>query len=225
MKPHPGTASALRRTNRLEAFSDAVLAIAMTLPLTELVLPRVPQGGDLAAAFAEKGPDYVSYIASSAVIGLYWAHSHFSGKIVRATDHTFNLISILFVVAVSATSVPNTPFFDHIGDPANVGLAATVYAAVLAGPSLIWLGRWIYAVRARLVDPRLDRRWIRRATQRYAVVALVFVAAAVITALGWWRVGMSLSALAVLSYVLPPLRPQYIPGGEPATDLEEADER
>jgi uncharacterized membrane protein len=147
--------SITRKTDRLEAFSDAVLAIAMTLPVVDLKAPNVPVGGDLAGAYMALGPQYVAYALSVVVIGLYWVHSHFSGKIVMKTDHGFNLLSVLFLASVSVTPFPSRPFVEHVRDPPNVHEAALVYGAVLTLPSLAWLTRWVYAVRRGLLDPRL----------------------------------------------------------------------
>ena len=94
-----------RKTDRLEAFSDAVLAIAITLPVVDLHAPK-PAEGDLATAYLKLAPEYAAYALSVVLIGLYWAHSHFSGKLLRRTDHGFNLFSIGFLAAVSITPIP-----------------------------------------------------------------------------------------------------------------------
>ena len=78
-----------RKPDRLEAFSDAVLAIAITLPVVELHAPKLEEG-DLAAAYLKLAPEYGAYILSVILIGFYWAHSHFSGKLLRKTDHGYN---------------------------------------------------------------------------------------------------------------------------------------
>ena len=81
---------------------DAVLAIAITLPVVELHAPK-PEAGDLAAAYLKLAPEYGAYVLSVILIGLYWAHSHFSGKLLEKTDHGYNLLSIGFLAAVSIT--------------------------------------------------------------------------------------------------------------------------
>ena len=64
-----------RKSDRLEAFMDAVLAIAITLPVTELHAPE-PTDGDLAAAYLKLAPEYAAYALSVILIGLYWTSSH-----------------------------------------------------------------------------------------------------------------------------------------------------
>ena len=76
---NPSNEGTERKTDRLEAFSDAVLAIAITLPVVELHAPKRGDG-DLASGYLKLLPDYAAYVLSVILIGLYWAHSRFSGK-------------------------------------------------------------------------------------------------------------------------------------------------
>ncbi|WP_277668055.1 TMEM175 family protein [Novosphingobium lindaniclasticum] len=103
-----------RKSDRLEAFMDAVLAIAITLPVTELHAPG-PTDGDLAAAYLKLAPEYAAYALSVILIGLYWASSHITGKLLQKTDHGYNLLSIGFLAAVSITPFPARPLIEHLG--------------------------------------------------------------------------------------------------------------
>ncbi len=214
-----------RKTTRLEAFSDAVLAIAITLPAFGLEAPEFRPGTDRAAEYARLGPQYAAYALSFLVIGLYWAASHFSGKIVRATDHGFNLLTLLFLACVSITSFPAAPFVQYAGDPANAGTAATVYAAVLAAPALVWPLRWRYSVWRGFPDPRLEPAYLIQVRRRYDIGAALYLVGVALTAWVDWRLGMALVALVTLSYAWPPMTPRYRPGQEPRDELEEADEQ
>lgn len=61
------------RTSRLEAFSDGVLAIIITIMVLEL---KVPTGHHLADLVHESGIGFLSYILSFAYIGIYWNNHH-----------------------------------------------------------------------------------------------------------------------------------------------------
>jgi uncharacterized membrane protein len=65
----------------MEAFAEAVFAIAITLPIVEIQVPRVESGAALAVALLELWPSYLGYWLSFLVIGLYWIHHHFGGRI------------------------------------------------------------------------------------------------------------------------------------------------
>lgn len=222
--PQQKHASTERKTNRLEAFSDAVLAIAITLPVVSLESPTIKAGDDLAKAYAALWPGYLSYALSCLVIGLYWAHSHFSGKILRETDHGFNLLTILFLALVSITPFPARPFVEHWSDPANCRIAATVYAGVLTAPTLIWYLRWTYALKHDLLDPRLAPSYLYTLTIKYGLTVVADVTATLICWFADWRVGMGVMALVIFGYALPPMTPEYNPGQEPKDELEEPDE-
>src|SRR5512146_2463643 len=61
------------RTSRLEAFSDGVLAIIITIMVLEL---REPHGIDLAALWKIARFDLLSYLLSFVYVGIYWANHH-----------------------------------------------------------------------------------------------------------------------------------------------------
>lgn len=221
--PTPTNQGTARKTDRLEAFSDAVLAIAITLPVVELHAPH-PQDGDLAASYARLAPDYAAYVLSVVFIGLYWAHSHFSGKILQKTDHSYNLLSIGFLGAVSVTPFPARPLFEHLAGDGQSRTAALVYLGVAAAPATWWLVRWVYATTKNLSDPRLTKAYLKRLTLKYAVTAAAYWAAFAV-ALWSWRIGLVAAGAVTLGYLLPPTPPAYKPGQEPEDELEEPDER
>jgi hypothetical protein len=62
--------------NRLETFSDGVLAIAITLLVIDIRPPEVPQGEQLAHALWMQWPSYVAYLVSFLTIGVIWLNHH-----------------------------------------------------------------------------------------------------------------------------------------------------
>ena len=60
------------KTGRLEAFSDGVLAIVITIMVLEL---KVPHGGDL-HALRPMVPLFLSYVLSFVYVGIYWNNHH-----------------------------------------------------------------------------------------------------------------------------------------------------
>ena len=69
------------RTSRLEAFSDGVLAIIITIMVLEL---REPAGSDLAALWHATGPGLLSYLLSFIYVGIYWTNHH---HMFQLTEH------------------------------------------------------------------------------------------------------------------------------------------
>src|SRR5580693_2452221 len=68
------------RTGRLEAFSDGVLAIIITIMVLEL---RAPAGNDLAALVDTAGIGLLSYLLSFVYVGIYWTNHHHMFQLTR----------------------------------------------------------------------------------------------------------------------------------------------
>src|SRR5579871_3917327 len=71
-------------TNRLEAFSDGVIAIIITIMVLEL---KVPQGADL-AALRPLLPVFLSYVLSFVNVGIYWNNHHHMLHTVKRVNGT-----------------------------------------------------------------------------------------------------------------------------------------
>lgn len=86
-------------TNRLEAFSDGVFAVAITLLVLEIKVPHPATGGEhvpLADALLAQWTAYLGYIVSFVMIGIYWVNHHYIFRFYRETNHVFNLLNIFF---------------------------------------------------------------------------------------------------------------------------------
>ncbi len=66
-------------TQRIEAFSDGVFAIAITLLVLEIKVPHLDgaDGESLSAALLRLWPSYFGYVFSFVMIGIYWANHHY----------------------------------------------------------------------------------------------------------------------------------------------------
>lgn len=193
-----------------------MLAIAITLPVVELRAPG-PEDGDLAAAYLKLAPDYAAYVLGVILIGLYWAHSHFSGKLLEKTDHGYNMLTIGFLAAVSITPFPARPLVEHFGGDADSTTAALWYLGIAAAPATWWFLRWVYATAKGLPDQRLTEVYLRRLTIKYGLTAAAYWAAFGV-AFWNWRGGLIAAGIVTLSYVIPPAKPVYRPGMEPGHD-------
>jgi uncharacterized membrane protein len=204
MNTHDGVA---RGTARMEAFADAVFAIAFTLPIVEFALPH--QGGEsLGSELVEAWREYLGYFLASLVIGLYWEHHHFSGAIYRTTGHYFNLATVLFLGAIGFIAFPARVFAEHVGDVEQAA-AARYFAAALAATALCWLLKWTVGRRTGHVDPRLDPFYVARLNRRYWLTSGLMTAGAALSFVHW-QTGLGLAALTSLSYLLPPETPVYV---------------
>jgi uncharacterized membrane protein len=69
-----------RGTERIEAFSDGVFAIAITLLVLEIKIPHLQGGSNLFSSLLGLWPAYFGYVLSFVMIGIYWANHHYIFK-------------------------------------------------------------------------------------------------------------------------------------------------
>ena len=158
-----------RATTRLEAFSDGVIAIAITLLVLEIDVPRAgPQ--TLRAALLAQWPSYLSYVASFLVIGIIWANHHHSFKYIRRTDHALRMINMLFLMSVAFIPFPTALLGEYLRQGQDARTAAAVYSGTMLAMAILYNGFWRYGSgNPRLVDPAADPRVLRSITRRYLI--------------------------------------------------------
>ncbi len=124
------------KTSRLEAFSDGVMAIIITIMVLEL---KVPHGTDW-AAISKLLPVFGSYIMSFVYVGIYWNNhhhllhviSHVSGKALWANLHLLFWLSLI-------------PFVSGwMGENKLAALPVALYGVVLLCSAIAWsLLQWV----------------------------------------------------------------------------------
>jgi TMEM175 potassium channel family protein len=122
--------------SRLEAFSDGVFAVAITLLALDLAVAG-PYHGPLSHQLAEKWPAYVAYVVSFFTIGIIWVNHHALVQNIAVIDRMLlflNLGLLAFVVAIPFATSTMADYLARGGQDAKV--AAALYAAVFEGMSL-----------------------------------------------------------------------------------------
>jgi uncharacterized membrane protein len=146
-----GAEGRLLPTGRLEAFSDGVFAIAITLLVLELHVPG--KGEALVRSLEHEWPRYLGYFVSFAFIGGVWiAHSNMT-RFIKAADPTLMRLNLTLLLSVSflpfTTAIAATHLFASFlafdGHTAGPGLAERV-AAVLFGLNLTLAALMVYLV-------------------------------------------------------------------------------
>jgi len=153
------------RTGRLEAFSDGVFAIAVTLLVLDIGV-SASAGHDLGAAIRGLWPSYLAYVASFSTIGAAWlAHNAITEYLDRA-DAAFVRLNLLLLLFVSFLPFPTRLVAEFIHQDKAERVAVTFYGIVLLLSSTLLLVLWRYAVRAKLVRPDLADEEIELLTER-----------------------------------------------------------
>lgn len=130
--------------DRLEAFSDGVFAIVITLLVLELKVPE--DSGNLGQALAREWPAYLGYFISFAFIGGSWiAHSNMT-RFIKNADAVFMRLNLLLLLAVSFLPFTTSLMAGHLNDSGErlgvvlFGLNLTL-AAVLVNVLLAYAAR------------------------------------------------------------------------------------
>jgi len=132
------------RTTRLEAFSDGVFAIAITLLVLEISVPLGSQE-HLLGAILDEWPSYLAYLVSFATIGAVWlAHSAITEHLEGA-DPTFLRLNLLLLFCVSFIPFPTRLLAENFGSEEAVRVAVTVYGINLLLASLATSALWAWA--------------------------------------------------------------------------------
>lgn len=203
---HPGEGAA-RGTARMEAFADAVFAIAFTLPVVEIEMPtgREPLLDELLHLW----PSYLGYVLASLIIGIYWIHHHFSGAIYRTVGHWFNVATVLFLAAIGFIAFPVRVFAEHLPDESSRAAAGLTLALSLSATAVTWWIKWQTGRAWGHVDGRLADAYVRSLNFRYNLVTVLALAAAAVSFVDW-QIGLGLASLITLFYLLPPPTPVYV---------------
>ena len=159
----PDQETRLSQTSRVEAFSDGVMAIAITLLVLDLKVPsdaEARDAGSLIAALARHGPSYLAYLAAFLTIGIIW----------------LNLALLLGVATLPFPTALLAAYLAEGGPPAAT--AAVVYGLLSVATALPWTLMWRHIVRhPELLEPPYDGIHARAELRRASIGPLIYVLA------------------------------------------------
>jgi uncharacterized membrane protein len=165
--------------NRLEAFSDGVFAIAITLLVLEIPVPDAGSGG-LGHALLEQWPDYAAYLVSFATIGIIWINHHAALGYVERVDRALLLLNLALLMWVTLIPWPTRLLAEYMrAGGANERVAALVYAGTMTLMGVSFGALWVAITRRtrELVDPTQTRRFVIGAPIYALSMAMALVSA------------------------------------------------
>ncbi len=114
--------------NRLEAFSDGVFAIAITLLVLDLEVPE-PGSGHLGHELAANWPNYAAYVVSFMTIGIIWINHHAIFGRLRAVDHSILVWNLAVLLTIGILPFTTSLMAEYLRESSGEGLAAAIYGA------------------------------------------------------------------------------------------------
>jgi uncharacterized membrane protein len=181
---------------RVEAFSDGVFAIAITLLVLDLRPPE--SAGEFRHDLVAEWPSYLAYIAAFVMIGSVWLHHHVVFSVVRRVDLRLALVNLVLLLLTSVLPFPTAVVASawRLGDSSDESVSIAFFAAVSIGLTLAY--GWLCGTVRR--HPDLLREPSAGAfldgERRRLLVATLALAAAALVAVVWPLVGLLMVAVS-----------------------------
>ena len=200
----PETPAAFERneTVRIEAFSDGVFAIAITLLVLGINVPKARElgaGGSLGSMLLNQWPHYLAFATSFITIFTQWVNHHRLFSFIKGTDHAFLYWNGLLLLFITFLPFPTALLAEYLLHP-DAPVAGAVFAGTYGAIAFAFKGLWHHASKnGRLLAENVDDREIRQITMQYRYGPLMYLAA---FALSFVSVGLSVGLCLCLAVFL-----------------------
>jgi uncharacterized membrane protein len=162
----------VNESGRVEAFSDGVFAVAITLLIFEV---KVPSGPGLWRLIGQQWPSFAAYAVTFLVIGIMWANHHQVFGFVARVDRVLLFLNLLLLMGVVALPWAAGLVAGNLRSPGSAETALAVYGGLMVFHALTFGGLWGWLTRTgHLFDERVDVAAARRTRLRFALGSLVY---------------------------------------------------
>jgi len=180
-------------TSRIEAFSDGVFAIAITLLILDVRVPP-STAGNLFAALIRQWPTYAAFLISFSFIGIMWVNHHRLFNHIRRSDNGLMFYNLLLLLGVTVVPFPTALIAAHY-NAADRTLSAAAFNGTYFVIAIFFNVLWRHAVRGDLLDSA-TREAADSISRQYTVGPVAYL---VCFGLTWVSVPVSFRANIVLS--------------------------
>jgi uncharacterized membrane protein len=174
-----GAVAGRHETARPEAFSDGVIAIAITILALELRVPKLEEitTAKLVAAILNEWPSYFAFVLSFTTILIMWINHHARMALVERVDGLLLFSNGLLMMMIVALSYPTALVGEYLRTPAGRGAVVT-YGLFVVGTSAAW-NVFMLALRPErgLLKPGVPPELITSTRRRVAFGLLIYVVA------------------------------------------------
>jgi uncharacterized membrane protein len=164
-------------SGRLEAFSDGVFAVAITLLALDLVVPG-PRHGRLGEQLVNHWPSFAAFVVSFLTIGIIWVNHHTLFKNFADVDRPLLFINLLLLFFVVCIPFATSTFAAYLRVASfDAPVAAAIYQGVLEGMSIAFGLLFWWAIRREHLKVALTPAAARAATIRFGLGNIGYIAA------------------------------------------------
>lgn len=190
-------------TNRVEAFSDGVFAIAITLLVLDLHVPG-PGSGDLGHQLAAQWPSYAAYVVSFLTVGIIWINHHAMLRRLGSVDHGILVWNLLLLMSVAILPFTTALMAAYLKAESGESLAAAVYSGsfLVMGLAFGATNRHILFAKADLLDPPVPEARRRALLARGVGGSVPYLLATALAPLSPY-LSLAVCALVAVFYSLP----------------------
>jgi uncharacterized membrane protein len=151
-------------TNRLESFSDGVIAVAITLLVLGITVPKPGPGPSLADQLGRSWPEYAAYVTSFITIGIIWINHHAMINRLRDTDHAILILNLLLLMSIGILPFATELMAKYLRQSHGQSLAAAVYSGSFLLMSVLFaaLNRHILLRKEHMLTETLSLQRRRR---------------------------------------------------------------
>lgn len=167
---------------RVEAFSDGVIAVAITLLVLDLRVPEPDGGEDLAARLLNLWPNYLAYGISFLAIGIMWINHHAALRRLKSVDHAVLVVNLLLLMCIVTLPFSTSLFATYLDAGSGGHLAAAIYAGSFLVTSAVFLVLQFLVLvrRPHLLRDPLTRDQQRSLLLRAAIAGPTYLVAALL---------------------------------------------
>lgn len=200
-------------TARIEAFSDGVFAIAVTLLILEVKVPAA-DSGQLGRHLLQQWPSYVAFVLSFAFIGIMWINHHRLFNHIRRSDDGLLILNLLVLLGVTAVPFPTAVLATHL-QTTDARTAAIVYNGMYVAVAIFFNLLWRYSLSHHLLGHEVDKASADKISKQYAGGPFLYLAC---IAIAWFSVTASLvlNLCLAIFFALPPAVAERVTRGRPA---------
>lgn len=159
-----------KETGRIEAFSDGVFAIAITLLVLDIKVPHIHDLADnvgLLTVLLKQWPSYLAYFISFVTILIMWVSHHRLFTYIKRSNDAFLFLNGLLLLCVTFIPFPTALLAEYV-ESRHATVVTAIYSGTYVIIALVYNILWIYASKGkRLLSRTADPCFVRNITRQY----------------------------------------------------------
>jgi uncharacterized membrane protein len=193
-------------TNRLESFSDGVIAVAITLLVLGISIPSpdAKPAHHLIYQLGHQWPQYAAYVVSFVTIGIIWINHHAMISRLKSADHSILILNLLLLMTIGLLPFATGVMAAYLRAPQGEALAAAVFSGsfLLMSVAFATLNRHILLKRSHMLSEELGLQERRRILARSVTGVVPYLVATILAVVSAYATLAICAALAIF-YALP----------------------